>query len=265
MHSSDTNLAASRIDTSEEFPVGIAMSVASHSEKMLILPVKADPRVRQHSAMKVEPANRNLSRLHQAAERSLDIAGSLALIVLLLPVMLLLTVAVALACDGSPVFAHTRIGKGGRKFECYKFRSMHLGAEQRLTRLLAESPALRREWERDHKLGNDPRVTPFGGILRVTSLDELPQLFNVLIGDMSLVGPRPVVAAELRRYGRFQSTYLNMKPGLTGLWQISGRNEASYRRRVATDRLYARRKSIVLDCKILLATVPAVLTRRGAC
>ncbi len=265
MHSSDTNLAASRLDASEEFPVGIAMSVASHSEKILIMPVKADTRSRQRSTLSVEPANRHLSIFHQAAERTLDIDGSLVLLLILLPVMLLLTVAVALACGGSPFFAHTRVGKGGRKFPCYKFRSMHLGAEQHLVRLLAESPALRREWERDHKLTADPRITPFGKILRVTSLDELPQLFNVLLGDMSLVGPRPVVAAELGRYGRFQSSYLNIKPGLTGLWQISGRSEASYRRRVATDRLYARRKSIILDCKILFLTVPAVLTRRGAC
>lgn len=265
MHSPDTNLAASRLNASEEFPVGIAMSIASHSEKMLIRPVTADTRLRARPAQRAEPANRKASGLRQAAERSLDIVGSLALILFLLPVMLMLTVAVMLACGGSPFFAHSRIGKGGRPFHCYKFRSMHLGAEQRLVRLLAENPALRLEWERDHKLAEDPRVTPFGKILRVTSLDELPQLFNVLIGDMSLVGPRPVVAAELKRYGRHQTSYLENKPGLTGLWQITGRSEASYRRRVATDRLYARRKSIIFDCKIMLATVPAVLTRKGAC
>lgn len=265
MHSSDTNLAASRIDAGEEFPVGIAMSIASHSEKMLIRPKHAEVLSRPRPVAKAEPAERQVGRFYQISERCLDVAGSLALIVVLLPVMLLLTVAVAIACGGSPFFAHARIGQGGRQFKCYKFRSMHLGAEQRLARLLAENPALRIEWERDHKLAQDPRVTPFGKILRVTSLDELPQLFNVLIGDMSLVGPRPVVAAELQRYGRFQASYLENKPGLTGLWQISGRSDATYRRRVATDHLYARRKSIFFDCKILIATVPAVLTRRGAC
>ena len=265
MHNSDTNLAASHFDTSEEVPAGISLSVGSQSEKMLILPAQTDRRQRLRSSLMAEAFVRRQGKLQPTIERLLDITGALVLIVALLPVMLMLTLAVAIASGGAPIFAHTRVGKDGRKFQCYKFRSMHLGAEQRLARLLAENPALRREWERDHKLADDPRVTTLGKILRVTSLDELPQLFNVLVGEMSLVGPRPVVAAELLRYGRFQSSYLSLKPGLTGLWQISGRSQSSYRRRIATDRLYARRKSIVLDCKILLATVPAVLTRRGAC
>lgn len=259
-----TYLSTSRIDTSEEFPAGIALSVASESERLLILPVKIDHLPRQLTIKNVEPTTRRLSEFHLAVVRLLDIVGSLALIVILLPFLVLLTVVVAIVCGGSPAFAHTRIGKNGRKFECYKFRSMHLGAEQQLASLLAECPALRKEWDLDHKLADDPRITSLGKILRVTSLDELPQLFNVLIGEMSLVGPRPVVAAELKRYGRFQRSYLNMKPGLTGIWQITGRSNSTYRRRVAADRLYARRKSIIFDCKILLATVPAVLLKGGA-
>jgi lipopolysaccharide/colanic/teichoic acid biosynthesis glycosyltransferase len=142
---------------------------------------------------------------------------------------------------------------------------MYVGAEQRLAELLAGDPELCKQWAEDHKLERDPRVTRLGQFLRNSSLDELPQLFNVLNGDMSLVGPRPIVEAELARYGRFAAFYLSVKPGLTGLWQVTGRNHTSYRRRVATDVAYVRSKSIMLDCRILLATIPAVLTGKGSC
>lgn len=205
------------------------------------------------------------NRIIELTSRSLDLGASLALIVLLLPVLLFLAIAVAIDAGGSPIFAHRRIGKGGRPFNCYKFRSMCHDAEARLEAILDADPAMRREWSEHHKLTNDPRITRFGQFLRESSLDELPQLFNVLIGEMALVGPRPVVAAELPRYERHLTSYLSVKPGLTGLWQVTCRSDSTYRRRVAIDRVYAARKCLLLDLRILCATVPAVLSRRGAC
>ncbi|GGC07606.1 hypothetical protein GCM10011494_27790 [Novosphingobium endophyticum] len=193
-----------------------------------------------------------------------DVVFSLALIIFLLPVLLLLMLLVTLCDPGPSIFAHVRVGKDGRRFKCYKLRSMYRDAEERLEDILETNPVMRREWEASYKITNDPRVTPLGNFLRRSSLDELPQLFNVLNGSMTLVGPRPVVADELPRYGRHAPCYLQVKPGLTGLWQVTGRCEVTYRRRIATDRLYVRRKSLTLDFKILLATVPAVLARKGA-
>jgi lipopolysaccharide/colanic/teichoic acid biosynthesis glycosyltransferase len=194
----------------------------------------------------------------------MNMVVALAALVFLLPLMLLIAISVY-AHDGGPIlFAHRRIGLNGRTFHCLKFRSMAVDAEQRLAALLASDPAARAEWEQDHKLRRDPRVTRLGAFLRETSLDELPQLFNVLRGDMSLVGPRPIVEAEVKRYGRRFRAYCAVKPGITGLWQVSGRNDTSYRTRVALDCVYARRRSLGLDAYIIAATVPAVLTRRGS-
>ena len=198
------------------------------------------------------------------ADRVLDVIISLSLLVLLLPVMLAIAIAIFLFDPGPVLFAHRRVGQNGHHFFCLKFRSMYTGAEERLATLLARDPSLRAEWERDQKLERDPRITAIGRILRVTSLDELPQLINVLRGEMTLVGPRPIVDAEIPRYGRFICSYYAVKPGLTGLWQVTGRSATTYRRRVATDVHYARIKSLKLDLKILFATVPAVLTARGS-
>jgi exopolysaccharide production protein ExoY len=182
----------------------------------------------------------------------------------ILPLMLLVALAIFLQDGGPVVFAHRRVGRNGRHFHCLKFRSMAADAETRLADLLARDPAAREEWARDHKLKNDPRITKLGHFLRKSSLDELPQLFNVLRGEMSLVGPRPIVDAEVCKYGsRFQH-YCAVKPGITGLWQVSGRNDVSYRTRVALDCTYARSKSLPLDLWIMVATVPAVLCRRGS-
>jgi lipopolysaccharide/colanic/teichoic acid biosynthesis glycosyltransferase len=196
--------------------------------------------------------------------RVTDVALALLLIVATLPVMLGIALAVKLQDGGPVLFGHMRIGYGGRFFRCWKFRSMVVDADVRLSTLLALDQAARVEWDADHKLRRDPRVTPLGRRLRVTSLDELPQLFNVITGEMSLVGPRPIVAAEAARYGRWFSRYCAVKPGLTGLWQISGRNDVDYRTRVALDVLYARRSSFALYFWILAATIPAVLMRRGS-
>jgi exopolysaccharide production protein ExoY len=189
---------------------------------------------------------------------------ALAAFVFILPLLALIALAICLQDDGPVVFAHRRIGRSGRPFFCLKFRSMASDAEARLADLLRNDPAALEEWNRDHKLKNDPRITPLGRFLRKSSLDELPQLFNVLRGEMSLVGPRPIVDAEIPRYGRRFGRYCSVKPGITGLWQISGRNDVSYTERVAMDCLYAKSKSPLLDLWILAATLPAVVCRRGS-
>jgi lipopolysaccharide/colanic/teichoic acid biosynthesis glycosyltransferase len=185
-------------------------------------------------------------------------------LIFLAPVMLAVAVAVFMQDGGPPVFAHRRIGRGGRYFYCLKFRSMAIDAERRLNDLLASDPQARAEWDKDHKLRNDPRVTRLGAFLRKSSLDELPQLFNVLKGEMSLVGPRPIVDAEVAKYGRRFASYCAVKPGITGLWQVSGRNDVSYRTRVALDCIYARSYSPRLYLWIVIVTIPAVLSRNGS-
>ncbi|WP_240193710.1 sugar transferase [Sphingomonas paucimobilis] len=185
--------------------------------------------------------------------------------VLLSPLMLAVAALIALESGGgTPIYGHRRYGKDGRTFLCYKFRSMALDADARLARLVAHDPAARAEWARDHKLRHDPRVTRIGRFIRRTSLDELPQLFNILRGEMSLVGPRPIVAAEVRRYGRHFVDYCSVRPGMTGIWQISGRNDIGYRRRVAMDCLMARRMSPRLYAEVLIGTARCVVTRQGA-
>lgn len=186
------------------------------------------------------------------------------MLVFFAPLMLAVALAVFVQDGGPAFFAHKRLGRGGRRFAVLKFRSMATDAQARLDHLLATDADARAEWERDHKLRNDPRITRLGEMLRRSSLDELPQLINVLQGDMSLVGPRPIVDAEARRYGHYIRDYLAVRPGITGLWQVSGRNDTSYRRRVALDVVYSRRKSLMMDIRILLMTIPAVLLRRGS-
>ena len=167
--------------------------------------------------------------------------------------------------DGAPVlFGHYRVGRDGRLFRCLKFRTMYRESEQMLAELLARDPVARAQWEREQKLSDDPRVTPVGRFLRRTSLDELPQLINVLRGEMSLVGPRPITVGELTRYGSVRWHYLSVAPGITGLWQVSGRNDTSYAQRVALDERYVERRSLSVDLWILLRTVKVVLSREGA-
>ena len=196
-------------------------------------------------------------------ERALDICLAIAALIFTAPLLLILAVLIKLQ-DGGPVFfAQMRIGQNGRLFQCYKFRSMVVDAQSRLDELLAIDPIARAEWERDHKLKNDPRITRIGGFLRRSSLDELPQLFNILRGDMSWVGPRPIVYAEIAKYGRWYRYYVRTKPGLTGMWQVSGRNDVDYRRRVALDIVFTRGRSLRLYVYIIAMTVPAVLSRKG--
>lgn len=209
------------------------------------------------------PASRRLTG-PDVAYRALEVLIVLAGLIFLAPLMALTCLAIWLQDGGSAVFAHRRVGEGGRTFSCLKFRSMATDAERRLAELLASDQAALAEWRRDHKLRNDPRVTLLGRFLRKSSLDELPQLINVLRGEMALVGPRPIVADEIVKYGRRFTNYCSVRPGITGLWQVSGRNDVSYTRRVAMDVLYAQSRTAVLDLKILIATVPAVLAKRGS-
>jgi exopolysaccharide production protein ExoY len=202
--------------------------------------------------------------LPPSAGRLLDVFIALAALLFLTPLLLGVAAAIALEAKGPIIFAHSRIGKGGLRFKVLKFRSMSTDGDEILARHLGSSPDAAAEWARDHKLRNDPRVTSLGNFLRKSSLDELPQLFNVLRGDMSIVGPRPIVQAEVARYGRFFKEYCCVRPGITGIWQVSGRNDVSYRRRVAMDAIYARHKCIALDLKLMFATIPAVLARKGS-
>lgn len=201
--------------------------------------------------------------LSRRAKRVFDvvIAGA-AIAVLAVP---MLAVALAVRLDGGPaIFGHERVGERGRIFRCLKFRSMRRDAQAQLEALLRDDPEARREWQETRKLRNDPRVTRMGRFIRKTNLDELPQLLNVLAGHMSLVGPRPVTEEELERYGKDAEGYLSVRPGITGLWQVSGRNDVSYAQRVGLDAWYVKNWSPWHDFAILMKTVPAVLTRRGA-
>ena len=198
------------------------------------------------------------------AGRALDLIVAAVALILLSPALTLIAAIVALEGRGPIFFRHTRIGQNGRLFTVYKFRSMHVDGDRILADHLRKDERAAAEWNQDHKLKNDPRVTALGSFLRKSSLDELPQLINVLCGDMSIVGPRPIVSAEIPRYGRMFKCYCSVRPGITGIWQVSGRNNVSYRRRVAMDAIYSRRKSLILDLKLIFATVPAVLARRGS-
>ncbi len=196
-------------------------------------------------------------------KRIFDVVASLLLLALLAPLMAWLVLRIRQ--DGGPaLFAHERVGRNGRMFRCYKFRSMVVDAPQHLEKLLASNPSLREEWERDHKLKDDPRISEVGHFLRSTSLDELPQLINVLRGEMSLVGPRPIVTDELEKYGEDAEYFLMVRPGITGLWQVSGRNDVDYDTRVYLDTWYVKNWSLWYDIAILFKTVRVVLRRDGA-
>ena len=197
-------------------------------------------------------------------KRLFDVLAASALLVALLPLMLFVALAIYSFEQGPVLFGHDRIGYRGRRFRCFKFRSMVQNSAEVLEKHLAESPAARDEWDATQKLRNDPRITPLGRFLRVTSLDELPQLINVVRGDMSLVGPRPIVQAEIARYGHHIEAYASTRPGITGLWQVSGRSDVDYHRRVLMDTTYVRTWSLPGDVAILLRTVKVVFSQSGS-
>ncbi|OOF36439.1 undecaprenyl-phosphate galactose phosphotransferase WbaP [Rodentibacter heidelbergensis] len=208
--------------------------------------------------------NNNLAKLSsRILKRTMDILGSLAIIIFLSPVLIYLYYAVK-KDGGNAIYGHPRIGQNGKVFKCLKFRSMVVNSKEVLEHLLATDPEAKAEWDRDFKLKNDPRITRIGAFIRKTSLDELPQLFNVLKGEMSLVGPRPIIKDELDRYEEDVDYYLMAKPGMTGLWQVSGRNDVDYETRVYFDSWYVKNWSLWNDIAILFKTVNVVLKRDGA-
>ncbi|MBP6901702.1 MAG: sugar transferase [Burkholderiaceae bacterium] len=199
-------------------------------------------------------------------KRVFDLASVVVILGLFWWVMIIVAVLIKLTSPGPLVFGHRRVGRSGRQFMCYKFRSMVTNSQEVLSELLERDPEARAEWARDFKLKNDPRVTRIGRFIRKTSLDELPQLWNVLVGDMSIVGPRPVVRKELAlHYGPAgRRHYLSVRPGLTGLWQVGGRNDMNYSERVALDKRYVQTWTVFGDFWIVMRTVGVMFGKRGA-
>lgn len=197
-------------------------------------------------------------------KRGIDILLALSGIVLLSPLLIICFAVTYLTSPGPALFRHKRIGYNGKSFDCLKFRTMVTDASERLQLLLDSDPGAAAEWAANRKLRDDPRITVIGEILRKSSLDELPQLFNVLMGDMSIVGPRPVTVDELERYDSSVGAYLACRPGITGLWQVSGRSSTTYDKRVACDAFYARNWTMALDIKIMIVTIPSLLVSDSA-
>jgi exopolysaccharide production protein ExoY len=197
-------------------------------------------------------------------KRAFDIFAAAAALITMLPLLFIITFSLWIL-QGRPILVkHKRVGRGGKPFWCLKFRTMIMNGDEVLRRHLAENVAARIEWETRRKIKDDPRVTPIGQILRKTSIDELPQLLNIFRGDMSLVGPRPIVEAEMSHYGENIRQYLSVRPGLTGLWQVSGRSDVTYASRVKLDSAYVARMNFVTDLIIILKTVLVVLRTRGS-
>ena len=216
-----------------------------------------------HEVMILRVQNNLAKRTSRFLKRAFDIVGALSIILMLMPALLVLGFLVG-RDGGPPIYGHERVGMNGRKFKCLKFRSMVINSKEVLEEVLRTDPIARAEWDKDFKLKNDPRITKVGHFIRKTSLDELPQLWNVVRGDMSLVGPRPVIEDELCRYAGDVDYYLMAKPGMTGLWQVSGRNDVDYETRVYFDSWYVKNWSLWNDIAILFKTVGVVLKRDGA-
>ncbi len=201
---------------------------------------------------------------NRAAKRAFDLFLSALLMPFLIPLFLIIILAIRLETQGPAIYTHDRIGRNGKRFRCYKFRTMHMDAEKRLTELLNSNDELREEWERNWKLKDDPRVTRIGKLLRRTSLDELPQIWNIIKGDMSLIGPRPYLPGEIKEIGENYSIISSIKPGITGLWQVSGRSNTTYDYRIKLDTWYVMNWSLWLDLVIVFKTIRVVLKMEGA-
>ncbi len=251
--------------------VDIITEITSHFRGLLIVPSFLDGR-RRHWLTPRDLGNsvgllvrQNLrDRRRQVAKRLSDIVIALLASILILPLCLIFSLLIVINSPGSPFYRQKRIGQGGKTIHVIKFRTMVPNADAVLQSYLDNNPELRKEWEKDQKLKKDPRVTYVGAFLRKTSLDELPQLINVYRGDMSLVGPRPIVENEIAKYGSVYDDYCRVRPGITGLWQISGRNNTTYAERVDYDHYYVNNWSLWLDIWILCRTIPVVLTGYGA-
>lgn len=203
---------------------------------------------------------------HIPVKRGFDIFFSLCCLIIGFPLYFFIALGIFITSPGKVIYSHERVGRGGKPFRCYKFRSMHKNADQRLKDILNTHPHLKEEWEKNFKLKRDPRITRFGALLRKTSLDELPQFWNVLKGDLSVVGPRPVVKDEIIKYYHVKAyKILSIRPGLTGIWQVSGRsNIPSYETRIQMDEHYVDNHSFLLDMKLIAKTIPAMLFSKGA-
>ena len=197
-------------------------------------------------------------------KRVFDFIFSFLGLIVLLPFFILIVFLIKISSKGPAIYSHTRYGLNGKTFPAFKFRSMVLNADKVLVDFLKDNPSLKEEWEKDQKLKNDPRITRVGNFLRKTSLDELPQLFNVLLGQMSLVGPRPIVKNEIEKYDEVYELYKSVRPGITGLWQISGRNNTTYEERVNFDKEYIENWTFFSDLIILIKTIKVVIFREGA-
>lgn len=261
------------LESNELFDLNMMVNhIQRHVRKVIVLPKMTKLSVINgvlissihHKGMAFYIKNNLLSPMDQMIKRGFDLLVSFFGLILLSPLLIWLYSIVYKATRGHPFFSHERIGFGGRKFKVYKFRTMYLDADERLELLLESSVESKEEWEKDFKLKNDPRVTKIGAFLRKTSLDELPQLINVLKGEMSLVGPRPIIEAEVEKYGEYFEYFTAVRPGITGLWQVSGRNDIEYDERVQLDVWYVRNWSIELDIQILIKTVLVVLGRKGS-
>lgn len=207
----------------------------------------------------------NCKITHIPVKRAFDILFSLCAITFGLPLFILIGLAILATSGTQVIYSHQRIGRGGIPFRCYKFRTMRKDSESYLQAILEKQPELKKEWEMKRKLKNDPRVTVVGAFLRKTSLDELPQFLNILKGDLSVVGPRPVVKAELIKYYQYKAAkILSVRPGLTGLWQVSGRSDTSYQTRIMLDEKYIDNRSFRLDMELILKTIPAMIKSKGA-
>ncbi len=201
--------------------------------------------------------------IYRFIKRTFDFIISGLSLILLSPIFLLIAVLIKFDSKGKVFYKHKRIGKNGEYIYLYKFRSMYSDSKERLEKML-EDPKIRKEWEENYKLDNDPRITKIGSILRKTSLDELPQLFNILVGDMSIVGPRPVIDDEIKKYGSNKDKLLSVTPGLTGWWACNGRSCTSYEDRMKLELYYVDHRSILLDIKVIIKTAISVIKRDGA-
>ncbi len=202
---------------------------------------------------------RNQSRYGRTLKRVGDVIFSLLVLTLGSPIFILIGILVKLSSPGSIFYIQKRIGRNYREFGCIKFRTMYKNADELLPNLLEKYPLMRKEFEKDFKLRKDPRITKLGRFLRRSSLDELPQFFNILKGEMSVVGPRPIVSNEINKYGLFMEEVISVRPGLTGLWQVSGRNNLSYKKRVELDLAYARNRNFILDLEIVILTLGVLI------
>ena len=196
---------------------------------------------------------------YKVLKRCLDLLFSVILIIFLIPLFLIIGIIIKLNSKGNIFYSQKRIGKENKPFACYKFRTMHPKAKYLLKKILLQNPNLRNEFINNRKITNDPRITNIGKFLRFTSLDELPQIFNVLKGDMSFIGPRPIVKSEIKKYGKNFKKAFSVKPGISGLWQVSGRNKLSYNKRIELDTFYSENMTLLLDTKIFIKTIFIIL------